>query len=650
MVRVRGPVHDRLLRTRPARANQHGARARLSNASHELGYTLTILPMPFSLSDSTMIAVDLSRCPWAPRAQSLTFIAIALSMLALHAMPPRCMAQDELYETHPDSVRQPGVPEGKVIGPFAWTSQIYPGTQRNYHLYIPSQYNPAQPACLFIVQDGLGRANEWKLPVVLDNLIADKSMPVTLGLFIEPGVVPAPNADSQPRFNRSFEYDGLGDRYARFLVEELIPQVKKDYNLSDDPNDRALAGASSGGICALNAAWERPDQFRRVLSTIGTFVGLRGADQLSTLIRKTEPKPLRVFLQDGDHDLNIYAGDWFIANLQMRSALEYSGYEVNHVWGQGGHNGKQGAAIMPDALRWLWKDHPTPIAKGLQKGARLNVVLPGEEWQIVSQGHQFTEGPAVDRDGNVFFVDVSSNQIFKVTDVTGDKPSVRVFATDTAGASGLMFGPDGKLYACQYNGKKIVRYDASGAMEVIVSDSPCNDLVVTMQGVYYTNPANKKVMFVTFDGVQSEVDAGIAAPNGLIVSPDQSVLHVADSDGRFTWSFAILPDGKLAHKQEYGHLHTTDASTRTQADGMSMDVNGNLYVTTSLGVQILDPLGRVNQILPKPQNAFLSNVAFGGSERNILIVTCGDKVYRRKVNARGSVSWEPPTKPPKPGL
>jgi sugar lactone lactonase YvrE len=186
--------------------------------------------------------------------------------------------------------------------------------------------------------------------------------------------------------------------------------------------------------------------------------------------------------------------------------------------------------------------------------------------------------------------------------------------------------------------------------EVLVADAPCNDLVVTNKGLYYTDPANKKLHFVTLDGTKTEVDSGIAAPNGLIVSPDQTLLHVADSEGRFTYSFSIAEDGTLLHKQEYGYLHAPDATTRTAADGMSMDVNGNLYVATSVGLQILDPLGRVNQILPKPQNAFLSNVAFGGPERNVLVVTCGDKVYRRKVNAVGSVSWETPTKPPKPGL
>ena len=574
---------------------------------------------------------------------SLTFLFVVVHLASVS------VAQDENYPEHPDSVVNPSVPQGKLLDPFVWKSSIYPGTERNVQLYIPSQYDPDKPACVFVVQDGIGRANEWRLPTVMDNLIAVGDMPVTIGIFIEPGVVPALNDNAQPRFNRSFEYDGLGDRYARFLEQEILPHVAKSYSLSSDPNDRAIGGASSGAICAFNVAWERPDLFRRVMSTIGTYVGLRGADELSTLVRKTEPKPLRIYLQDGDHDLNIYAGDWWVANLQMLSALEYAGYEVEHTWGKGGHNGKQGAAIMPDAMRWLWKDHPKPIEAHAPKQARVNVLIPGENWELVSQGHKFTEGPAQGPDGEMYFVDVSTSTIFVVREIEG-KVDVQPFVKDSGGASGLMLGPDKKLYACQNSAKKIVRYSLDGKLEVLVDNAPCNDLVVYQSGIYYTDPANKKLFHVSLDGVRQEVDSGISYGNGLIVSPDQTLLHVADSDGRFTYSFQIQPDGKLAYKQEYGYLHTPDATSRSSADGMAMDSNGYLYVATTLGIQIIDQPGRVNQIISKPQSAFLSNIKFGGPKRNYLYATSSDKVYRRKINATGVASWEPPVKPPKPGL
>ena len=272
--------------------------------------------------------------------------------ITLLVLTPTAHAQ-ESYPDHPNSVRQDGVPEGSIEGPFEWRSEIFPGTVRNYSIYVPAQYDPAEPACVFVVQDGLNRANGWKLPVVMDNLIHQGDMPVTIGIFISPGVVPAPHENAQPRFNRSFEYDGMGDRYARFLLEEILPEVSKTWNLSDDPNDRSIAGASSGAICAFTVAWERPDEFRRVLSTIGTYVGLRDGNAYPVLIRKHEPKPIRVFLQDGTNDLNLYGGSWWVANQDMLSALEFAGYDVHHEWGEGGHNGQHSTAIMPDALRWL---------------------------------------------------------------------------------------------------------------------------------------------------------------------------------------------------------------------------------------------------------------------------------------------------------
>ncbi|MFN7291220.1 MAG: SMP-30/gluconolactonase/LRE family protein [Pirellula sp.] len=569
----------------------------------------------------------------------------SLSLPALGAPQQK----EEAYETHPDSIKKPNVPEGKVEGPFTWKSKIYPGTVRDYYLYIPSQYDPAKPACTFIVQDGINRAREWKLPVVMDNLIAQGEMPITIGIFVDHGVVPALSDAAQPRFNRSFEYDSLGDRYARFLLEEILPEVSRSYNLSTDPNDRSIGGASSGAICAFNAAWERPNEFRRVLSTIGTYVGLRGADEVATLVRKTEPKPLKIFLQDGSNDLDIYAGSWWIANLQLLSALQYAGYDVEHVWGEGGHNGKHGAAIMPDALRWLWKDHPKPIQASAPSNARVNLVIPDHDWELIAGGYQFTEGPAVGVAGEVYYVDVPTSKIYVARD-NGYEVKVSTFVEDSQGASGLMLGPDKKLYAAQGKSQRIVRYDESGKEEVIVDNSPCNDLVVYSGGIYYTDPGNKKIFHVSFDGVKKEADSGLGFANGLILSADQSLLLVADSNAIHTYSYQIQPDGSLSHKQEYGYLHIPHGASKSSADGMTMDDQGRLYVATAMGIQILDQLGRVNQILNKPQNAFLSNVCFGGEDRDWMWVTCGDKVYRRKVAAKGVVSWEKPTKPPKPGL
>lgn len=553
---------------------------------------------------------------------------------------------EENYKLSPDSLPQPGVPKGKIVGPLQWKSKIFPGTVRDYAVYVPAQYDANKPACVLVVQDGLQRAQGWKIPTVLDNLIHKKEVPVTIGIFISPGVVPAPHKHAQPRFNRSFEYDAMGDRYARFLIEEILPEVGKTYNLSNDPNDRAIAGSSSGAICAFTVAWERPDAFRRVLSTVGTFVSLRGGNEYSALVRKFEPKPIRVFLQDGSNDLNLYGGSWFIANQQMLSALKFSGYDVKHVWGEGGHNAKHSTAIMPDALRWLWRDYPKPIKSGTAPNRRTDVTIPGEGWQLVSEGHRFTEGPAVNARGEVFFTDIPNNRIHKV-DLSG---KVSVFAENSPGVNGLMFAADGKLYACQNGTKQIVRYDAEGNAEKVAGNTPANDLVVLPFGTYYTDPGNKKVWFIDKSGKQTLVDEGIAFPNGVITSPDQTLLFVSDTRSRFIYSYQIQADGSLAHKQRYGHVHIPDNANGSGADGMTVDAQGRLYLTTRIGLQIFDQLGRCHQILTKPQNAWLSNVVFGGPNLDTLYVTCGDKVYRRKVKAKGVVPWQAAVKAPRPGL
>lgn len=292
--------------------------------------------------------------------------------LALMASVGGLSAADD-YQLGADSKPQPGVPHGKVEKFSFAESRLFPGTVRDYWVYVPAQYEPAHPACVMVFQDGGGYASTngaWRVPVVFDNLIARKEMPVTIGVFINSGVMPAANSNALPRFNRSFEYDGLGDRYARFLLEEILPEVGKKYNLAQDGNSRAIAGASSGAICAFTAAWERPDAFSRVFSTIGTYTGFRGGNNYPVLVRKTEPKPLRVFLQDGTNDLIMFGGNWWLANQEMCSALEYAGYEVKHAWGDGGHTSNHGAAILPEVLRWLWRDYPAPSGPGPGRGNR----------------------------------------------------------------------------------------------------------------------------------------------------------------------------------------------------------------------------------------------------------------------------------------
>jgi sugar lactone lactonase YvrE/enterochelin esterase-like enzyme len=559
---------------------------------------------------------------------------------------PAIAADD--YRPGPDSLPQEGVPKGERIEGQFENSSIFPGTRRKYTLYIPQQLKREKAAPLMVFQDRV----QYQATVVFDNLIARGDIPALLGVFVSPGVVPALNAESLDRYNRSLEYDGLGDDLARMLSKELLPELEKRHGIkfSRDPNLRAIAGASSGGIAAFTAAWERPDYFRRVFTSVGTYVGLRGGHEYPVLVRKCEPKPLRIFLQDGSADLDGYSGNWYLANQEMLSALQFSGYEVNHQWGEGGHNGKHATAIFPEALKWLWKDHDKALVANPQQTSKAYVhqlIPPGADWELVSEGHRFTEGPTANAAGEVFYTDIPNNRIHRIS----RDGKVSVFAQDTQGANGLMFGPDGRLYACANKAKQIHAYTTTGERSVVAEGLGSNDLCITHSGnLYATDPEQQQVWLVKPDGSKQVVDKGINFPNGILLSPDQSLLYVADMQGQFVWSYQIQPDGSLKHKQHYFHLHRlTDRDSK--ADGMTVDTSGNLYVTTELGVQICDQAGRVKAILHRPQYRQLANICFGGIDLSELYVTCSDKVYKRKSKMKGVLSGlNAPIKPEKPKL
>ncbi len=548
----------------------------------------------------------------------------------------------------PDSQVQAGVPVGEVIkGEFA-ASLVFPGTWREYPVYVPRQLDRAKPAPVMVFQDGV----QYNAPVVFDNLIHRKDIPPMVGLFVTPGRVRASSPDALDRMNRSFEYDAVSGDYARFLLDELLPFVAKTHglNLSADPNDRGIAGNSSGAIAAFAAAWQRPDAFRRVFSAIGTYVGLRGGNEFPVLIRKTEPKPIRVFLQDGRNDLNNYTGAWFVANQDMLSALEFSGYDVRHEWGDGEHNSRHATAIFPEALRWLWRDYPAPVAANPAASSRQDVyqvLLPGEGWQLVAEGYRHADGPAVTAAGELFFADVPNNRIHRVH----PDGRVSVFAEQTDGANGLMFGADGRLYAGATATKQIVAYDAAGARQVIADSVPSNDIAVNVKGdIYVTDTANKKIWLVRQGAAPRVVDEGIDSPNGVLFSPDQTSLYVSDYGGQLSWVFQIQPDGSLTHKQRYFYLHVPDAAPRSAGDGMAVDTDGRVYIATALGIQVFDQIGKCHAIIPAPVAGALSNVEFGGPGLDEMFITVGGKVFKRKTKVTGVLSWRPPIKPAPPRL
>jgi enterochelin esterase family protein len=280
------------------------------------------------------------------------------SIIFLTTAVVACSAQDSLYKPGPDSQRKEGVPKG-IVSRYEWQSKLY-NNFREYWVYVPAQYDPTRPVALMIFQDGHAYVNDsgdFRVPIVYDNLIYQKKLPVTICLFVNPGN----NTQDYPenRFrasNRADEYDVLDDRYATMLIDEIIPELKKKYNISNDPKMHGIGGLSSGAICAFTAAWEHPEYFHKVLSHIGSYTNIRGGNNYPSIIRKHKKKDIKIFMQDGSNDLNNEHGDWWLANLEMESALRFKGYDFRFEKGSGTHSGKHGGAILPASLIWLWSD------------------------------------------------------------------------------------------------------------------------------------------------------------------------------------------------------------------------------------------------------------------------------------------------------
>jgi len=573
-------------------------------------------------------------------------------------------AQD--YSLGPDSQPRDGVPKGTVTRLKLEQGKFYPGTPHNYAIYVPAQYNAAKPAPFMIFLDGTGSLNNSvRVPVVFDNLIASGDLPPLIGIFVDPGTLPAVS-DAQNRFERVFEYDSLSDRYSRFLLEELIPEVGKKYNLSKDPNDHAISGVSTGAVGAFMAAWNRPDQFHRVLSFIGTFVAMKGADGLPALIRKTEPKPIRIFLQEGKNDHVVptepygtfYAGSWPINNQVMLEAFQSAGYDVKLVMGEEGHNMKQGAAIMPEALRWLWRGYPSPIGvkepadigkPGWDPRGKVYSTISAEKtWEPVGETYRSVTSPAGDKDGNVFFADPAANRIYK----SDADRKVTVFKENSNGARALRVGPDGRLYASQPARQRIVSYGTGGDEKVVAQNVEAMDLAISAKGaIYFTDATRKTIGYIDGNGQTRVVYGGgeLALPSGVALSPDQAMLVVADAQSRFSWSFQIAADGSLIHGEPFYRLEMPEAGWMSGVHGATLDSIGQVYFASAVGIQMCEANGRVAAILNSPEPGPIAALAFGGKDLNWLYAAEGGKLFRRAVKVNGVAAWAP-AKLPRPPL
>ncbi len=564
-------------------------------------------------------------------------------------------AQD--YPLGPDSQPQAGVPKGVVTKFQLPSGKYFPGTPHTYSIYVPAQYDAAKPTPFMIYMDGSGAlGNSTRVPVVFDNLIAKHELPAMIGIFVDPGVLPPASAVAQSRFERVFEYDSLSDRFSRFLLEELIPEVGKKYNLSKDPNDRGLSGTSTGAVAAFAAAWNRPDQFRRVLSFIGTYVAMKGADGLPALIRKTEPKPIRIFLQDGSKDHVVpgfpwgtfYAGSWPVNNQVMYEAFQSAGYDAKLVIGEEGHNMKQGAAIMPDALRWLWREYPRPIAvhepaamsdPGWDpRGKVYSTVWAGKPWEQVGDMYGAITSITADKQNNVYFADTSANRIYKV-DAEG---TVSLFQSNAAGP--LRAAPNGRLYSAIKG--QIVSFGPE--RKVVATNIDAADLAITAKGdIYYTDTAHK-----TVGRVNGKVYplAEMAMPAGIALSPDQAMLIVTDAQSRFSWSFQLAPDGALMNGEPFYRLEMPESGWMSAVHSVTRRLQSARSTSPPpTGIQVCEANGRVAAILNAPNYGAVTSIAFAGPESNWLYAAEAGRLYRRPVKVNGVPAWIV-AKLPKPPL
>ena len=568
----------------------------------------------------------------------------------------------ELSATYPPDEGKPdaGIPHGEFIQGAIGDSKIYPGTENGFSVYVPAQYDPAKPACLLVKLDGLGSFEG----AVLDNLIARNEVPVIIGVGIGSGTIWKDPAGTPQRaairFNRSYEFDSLNDRFPDFVLNELLPAVQKlkthdgrPIRLAASGNDHAATGASTGGIGSFTLAWRRPDQFTRVYSEIGTFVSMRGGHEYPALIRKTDPKTIRIFLEDGSADAwNPLFGSWFDANLNMESALNFSGYDVAHVWGTHGHDGGPGQVIFPDVMRWLWRDYPAPIGSGISQNSTLQeITLPGEPWRKISQTFRDAAGLAADAKGDAYLSDLPAAAIYRIA---GDgEPSI--FLRQASGIAGEAFGPDGTLYAVVPSEKEIIALSPQGHSRTVAEGIAAHGIVVRHDGaIYVSEPGEHSDMPSRVWQIGSAgkrlVDEGLASASGVAFSPDGSLFYVAEKTTKWVYSYVVQRDGSLRDKQSYFWLHMTDIPNDSGAEDLAVDTHGNLYVATRMGIQVCDQNGRVRAILPLPTPCGpVRSLCFAGEHFDVLYVTDGKQVFKRRLKVRGFAPWAAPMAVPSQG-
>jgi enterochelin esterase-like enzyme/sugar lactone lactonase YvrE len=562
--------------------------------------------------------------------------------LAGSPMPTTGPAGDGAAAYVAPEIKPEEVPKGQLREcPFT-ASRIFPGTARDVSVFVPAQYDGSKPACVYVKTDGYNPREKE----LLETLIATKEMPVTIGVFVKPGQLPPAMKGTLGRRNRCLEYDGVSDDNVRFLVDELLPFVAKQFELklSESGNDRCIAGGSSGGIAAFTAAWQRPDAFSRVYAASGSFVAFRGGHEFPTLVRKFEAKPIRAFLTTGTHDMENCAGDWFLLDQEMDKALKFSGYDYLFRIINGGHV----AGYMDnyrEAMAYLWKGWPQPVQAGPSAPRVRDVILPDESWQELAHGLHDARGPACNAKGEVFFIAAGDNKIERI-DLEGH---VQPFLADAGKASSLSFGSQGELYTVSSQTGKIVSYDPTGKATVYADGISGRYVLAMPGGGLYVTAAGERtgepgaVWFVK-DGRKTVVDSGLKLSTGLALRPDQWLLSVADGGSKWAYSYQVNPDGTLTNKERFFWLHVPDWEDDAGAESACYAKEGQLFLATRYGIQVCADDGPTQVILPLPGNARPIGVCLGGPEFDTLFAFSGEKIWKRKVKTHASGAFDPWTK------
>ncbi len=521
-------------------------------------------------------------------------------------------------------------------------SRIFPGTVRDVTVFIPAQYDAAKPACVYVKTDGFNPREK----TLMETMIATQEMPVTVGVFVRPGDLPAPMKGTLGRRNRDFEYDGVSDNKVRFLIEELLPFVAKEYqlNLSTDGNDRCISGGSSGGIAAFTAAWNRPEAFSRVYAASGSWVAFRGGHEFPTMVRKFEAKPIRSFLTTATRDMENVAGDWFLLDQEMDKALKFSGYDYQYRVIDGPHVAGYNENWQ-EAMAYLWRGWPERVQAGPSAPRAQEILISGEGWQLLAEGFKSTRGPAANATGEVFFADTSNNRVHRI----GLDGKVTEFVADAGQAHCVTVGADGSVFTISEKSGKLMRYDAQGhgtvVMDEIVGHSilarPDGSLFVTANGEGQHGPGS---VWLIKDGKTTQVDTGIKFATGMAYRPDQWLLSVAEGHSKWVYSYQIHDDGRLSNKERFFHLHVADWDDDAGAESVCYSVEGRQFIATRSGIQISADDGPTQVILPVPDGSRVTGVCLGGKELDTLFAFCGTKIWKRKVQQHGMGAFSPWTK------